>query len=93
MSVLWRIKPVRYKWNGLWGRTNDGEDQVGIIGQELEAVAPYAVLRSKDKLHPEGHETEIIQVNAAPIIFLLVNAIKDLEAQIDELSKQRRFGA
>lgn len=85
-----KIRPVRFKWNGLWGHVNNDVEVVGIIGQELEAVAPYTIMKSVDKLYPGGPETEIIQVDPTPLIFLLVNALKELNAQIDELEKRRR---
>jgi hypothetical protein len=88
MNVLSRIRPVRYKWNGLWGHPNDDVDVVGIIGQELESVAPYTILKSRDKLYPEGPETDIILVDPTPIIYLLINAVKELRADIDRLDRQ-----
>jgi len=88
-NVLEKIRPVRYKWNGLWGHANNDKDVVGIIGQELESVAPYAITRIKDKIQPGGVATEVITVNPAAIIFLLVNAAKDLKAQIDALERAK----
>lgn len=88
-NVLEKIRPVIYKWNGLWGHVNNGKDVVGIIGQELENVAPYAITKIKDKLQPGGNETEVITVNPASIIFLLVNAAKELKSKIDALERQK----
>lgn len=88
--MLSKIRPVRFKWNGLWGHVNDNADVVGIIGQELESVAPYTIMRSVDKLYSGGPETEIIQVDPTPLIFLLINAVKELKGQIDDIEKRRR---
>jgi len=88
--VLSKISPVRFKWNGLWGHINDDVEIVGIIGQELESVAPYTIIRSLDRLYPGGPVTEIIQVDPTPLIFLLINAVKELKIQIDDLEKHRR---
>jgi hypothetical protein len=87
--VISKINPVRFKWNGLWGHANDNRDIVGIIGQELESVAPYTIIRSIDKLYAGGPETEIIQVDPTPLIYLLINAVKDLSRQINDLEKRR----
>lgn len=78
---------MRYKWNGLWGHPNDDIDVVGVIGQELESVAPYTILKTKQRLFPEGQPTDILQVNSAPIIFLLVNAVKELGAMVDRIER------
>ena len=88
-NVLEKIRPVKYKWNGLWGHADNNKDVVGIIGQELESVAPYAIERIKDKLQPGGSLTEVITVNPAAIIFMLVNAAKDLKAKINDLENRR----
>lgn len=90
--MLSRIRPVRYKWNGLWGRLNDDTDIVGVIGQELESVAPYTIVKSKGKLYPEGQETDIIQIDPTPIIFLLINGVKDLRNQVEAIEKVIRSG-
>lgn len=79
-----------YKWNGLWGHANDNRDVVGIIGQELEAIAPYAIQKVQDKLQPGGSVTEVVTVNPSAIIFLLVNAAKELEAEIRRLEARKK---
>jgi hypothetical protein len=54
----------------------------------LEAVAPYTIIKTRDKLFPEGVETDIIQIDATPIIFLLVNAANDLKGQLEALERK-----
>ncbi len=84
-DVLSHINPVVFKWNGLYGYSPDGADVVGVIGQELEAVLPEAIRKRRDRLFPEGEETEIVEIDLNPIVFLLVNAVKQLKREIDEL--------
>lgn len=88
LNVLGKIRPVLYKWNGLWGHQNDNKDVVGVIGQELESVAPYTIMKSRGKLHPGGLDTDILQVDSTPIIFLLVNAAKELKAMAENLERR-----
>ena len=79
---------MKYKWNGLWGHPNTNKDVVGIIGQELESVAPYAINKMQDRFYPDGPITEIVTINPSCLIFLLVNAAKDLQRQIEELERR-----
>jgi hypothetical protein len=88
-NVLSKIRPVRYKWNGLWGHPHDDVDIVGIVGQELESVAPYTIMKSRDRLYVGGPETDIIMVDPTPIIYLLINAVKELHAEIAALAGPR----
>jgi hypothetical protein len=43
-------------------------------------------MRSRDKLYPEGLETDIFQVDPAPLL-LLIKTIEDLRKQVRELSR------
>jgi hypothetical protein len=86
-DILDQIRPVVFKWNGLYGYPADDKDIVGIIGQELESVLPEAITKRATKLFPEGAETEIIEFDLNPIVFLLVNAVKQLKKEIDELER------
>jgi hypothetical protein len=42
---------------------------------------------SRDKLYPEGAETDILKIDPTPIVFFLVNAIQDLRKQVRKLSR------
>lgn len=73
---------MEYKWNGLWGRPNDNRIVVGVIGQELESVAPYAVMRTLDRLHKGGPVTEIVEIDTTSLIMLLVNTFLELRDRL-----------
>jgi hypothetical protein len=79
------IHPVRYKWNGLWGQRNDDAEIVGVIAQELERAAPYAVGKALNKLYKEGPETEVSHIHPEALIYVLINAVVDLEKRLKRL--------
>lgn len=89
-DVVRRIKTVRYKWNGLWGRPDDNRDVVGVIGQDLEAVAPYAVMRTLDRLYKDGKVTEVLEIDTTALIILLVNTYLELRERVRRLEEDSK---
>jgi len=87
-NVLDKIRPVRYKWNGLWRQRNDEAENVGVIAQDLEAAAPYAVAKSPGKLYADGPETDIAHIHPDALIYVLINAIMDLQKRLDRLKSE-----
>lgn len=88
-NVLSKIQPVWYKWNGLWGHVVDEVEVVGVIAQQLEVVAPYAVVKIPDKLYKNGVQTEIADVETTPLIMLLVNAMVEMEERLQKIRRGR----
>ena len=43
LNVIMKINPVKYNYNGLAGTKSNGGEEVGIIAQELQKVAPFMV--------------------------------------------------
>lgn len=76
---------VRYKWNGLWGRPNDDQDAVGVIGQELEVLAPYAVMHTLDRMIKDGVVTEVLEIDTTAILMLLLNTFLELRERLRAL--------
>jgi hypothetical protein len=86
LDVISRINPVWFKWNGKGGRPDDGKDNIGVIGQEIEKVAPYTVTRTKAKLEPtDENETELIDFTSHALTFALINAVKEQQKHIEQL--------
>lgn len=88
-DIVEKIRPVRYKWNGLWGHPNDDKDVVGVIGQELENIAPWAVMRTLDRLYKDGQVTEILEIDTTALIILLVNTFLGLRDRLERIRKER----
>ena len=53
--------------------------QLGVIAQEIEEVLPDVV---------KTESTGVMTVNADNITWYLVNAVKELSAEVEELKKQ-----
>jgi hypothetical protein len=78
LSFIQKINPVSfyYKENAPFAT---GRQQVGVIAQDLETVAPYMV----DKVATDGY-TDLRSVNNQAYVFLLINAVKEQQSQIEQ---------
>jgi len=68
------IKTYNYKWKNSELRTD------GVLAHELEEVLPYAVNGEKDGAEMQG-------VDYSKLVPILVKAIQEQQAQIDELKQ------
>jgi hypothetical protein len=84
LGVLKKINPVWYQYNGLAQIPNDGKNYVGIIAQEMQLVAPYTIGFFKD---PETN-TEYLNYDSNALTYILINSIKEQQAEIEALTKQ-----
>jgi hypothetical protein len=67
--------------------TADGRESAGLIAQDVEKVLPSAVIETKLPLKiDDGNEYKVLQYDQT--IGLLVEAIKELSAKVEELSSK-----
>ena len=79
LAELLQLEPRTYKYIG-----SEGE-YVGLIAQECEKVLPEMVMTGKGNL-PDGTEVDDYRtLNQTPLTFALINAVKELSAQIKTL--------
>jgi len=85
LQSLLNIRPVAYHYAPFSGYDSTPE-YVGIIAQELQSVAPYMVTVS-DKVYPDG-STDYLQVDNSAMTYMLINAVKELHAEIENLKSE-----
>jgi len=79
------INTVTYEYNGLAGTTK-GAKYTGVIAQEMKEIFPDTVKTYKAKLNEDDEEeTELYDFNSSDLIFALINAVKELKAEIEIL--------
>lgn len=85
LEELLALEGVRYKWKkeAYPDRNFDEGEQIGLIAQDVEKVVPEVVKGGKD----EGKKLGLAYNKLIP---LLIEAIKDQQAQIDSLQQQVR---
>ena len=79
LKALLQLQPIRFQYrrdNAL--NLPSGNDEVGFSAQEVEKVLPEAVSRNKD-----GY----LQLHSDPILWTMLNAIKEQQAQIATLKQ------
>jgi hypothetical protein len=85
LAAVAGLQPVTFYYNGLGGNPDDGRQQVGLIAQDVEKAAPSLVVPQKVKLHPGDEKaTEIKAIDYGAVSYLLINAVKELKAAIDD---------
>ena len=75
LDIITKINPVHYRYSGLANMPTNVEN-IGIIAQEIQKVAPYTVGTFKTKMK-EGDiiETELLDFNSHALTFVIINAI------------------
>lgn len=82
------VNTINYEYNGL-GQTTKGGVHTGIIAQEIKEIFPNTVNTYKAKLNEDDEEkTELYRFNGSELTFALINAIKELKAEIDLLKSK-----
>lgn len=82
LNVINKINPIKFNYKTNAPFKADRE-QIGIIAQELEKIAPYMVSQREF-----NDIKDLREVNNQAYVFLLINAVKELSAQNEKLSHQ-----
>lgn len=83
LAVLQKIRPVWFKYNGKVG-TNPDKQEVGIIAQEIQEIAPYMVGKFVHKEENSGKEESYLSYNSNALQYIVVNAIQEQQQEIDK---------
>lgn len=82
LDIISQINPVSFHYNELSPFQTD-KMQVGVLAQELERIAPYMVDKNVTK-----DFDDLRSVNNQAYIFLLINAVKELQKEVEELKSK-----
>ncbi|HEY6505316.1 MAG TPA: tail fiber domain-containing protein [Chitinophagaceae bacterium] len=77
LNVISKINPVKFYYNAD-APFNTDQEQVGVVAQDLEKVAPYMIEKNKQNAYDD-----LRSVNNQAYTFLLINAIKEQQLQIE----------
>lgn len=81
LNVIKQMRPITFNYNEK-APYKTSNQQVGIVAQELEKIAPYMV--SKKTF---DNFNDLREVNSQAYVFLLINAVKEQQHKIEELEK------
>lgn len=82
LNVISKIQPVTFNYNAHAPLKAEGE-QIGIVAQDLEKIAPYMVSQKE-----YGNLKDLREVNNQAYVYLLINAVKELSAQNEHLKAE-----
>ncbi len=86
LEQILKLNPTTFQYKEDTGLVLD-EEHVGIHGHELREVAPYMV--GKGKINPD-HNEEYLYTNNGAMIYMLINAVKELKAELDALKQEKK---
>ncbi|MEK7255412.1 MAG: tail fiber domain-containing protein [Bacteroidota bacterium] len=91
LKEVLQIKPVFFRYKESSGY-DASKEYVGVIAQEMQKVAPYTVEEVAVKQIPgEQHldlPSTMLTYNGTAVTYMLVNAVKEQQAQIEEKDKR-----
>jgi hypothetical protein len=76
LPKVMRMQGVYYKRNDI----ENAKEQIGVIAQDMEAIVPEVVLTADDEMQTKS-------VDYGKLCAVLIESIKDLKAEIDELKR------
>ena len=85
LETIMAIDPITYDYNGLAG-FEPTKGNIGIIAQDLLEVLPESIKTYHTLLNENDEEqTELYTFDSHALTFVLINAIKELKAEIETL--------
>ena len=79
LGIVGKLRGVSFDWK------ESGKHSIGVIAQEVEKVLPEIVLESTATDPETKEETTVKTVDYGKIVGVLINAINELKAEVDEL--------
>ncbi|HEX6827128.1 MAG TPA: tail fiber domain-containing protein [Nitrospiraceae bacterium] len=97
LAVLNQLRAVWYRHNGRARTPRTGEEHLGLVAQDVQAVAPYMVREQPGQLDPGGPMQPLLSLNMHALWLLLINSVQELcqrmetlEADVQILKDARR---
>ena len=96
LNEILKLNPIYFKYNGDAGIKDTKTTHVGLIAQDFEKVAPYAVKKLQyqeiinegdDKAFKIGETMDYLAIDGSSIKYMLVNAIKEQQQLIENQNK------
>ena len=86
LDDILKINVIDFEYNGKGGHPVDGRRYTGVIAQEMQEIFPEMVKVHRAKLEEtDTEDTEILMVDNSALVYALVNAVKELKAEIQAL--------
>jgi trimeric autotransporter adhesin len=88
LETLSKVNVKTWEYNGK-ANTTAGTKGLGVIADEIMQILPNTVDTYASKMNPSDETlTDVKRFDATEITWLLVNAVKELKAEVDSLKQQ-----
>jgi hypothetical protein len=92
LNEILALNPSKFNWKEKFAPSEEDKDMLGFIAQEVQTIIPEAVESFGQDVHVNTDNIEYtvenpLRVNEKFIIPVLVKAIQELKAELDELKK------
>ncbi len=88
LKELVKVRPVSFEYNGKWG-TESGMNGIGLIAQEVKEIFPFMVNEVNENLEPQDpKKTKLLEFNPSAMLYVLINAVKEIDQKITHLENQ-----
>jgi hypothetical protein len=90
LDEICALTPIAFYWNGMAGTVDDGELHYGLSAEQVAEHLPE-LIRDYEYKPPEGREDEAMILKSyspTDLVFVLINAVKELEARVRELEER-----
>lgn len=86
LEEILKLNPIVFEYTK--NELKSKESQIGLIAQEAEKIAPFLV--TEETMTFEDGETidNLKVINPSPLIYMCINAIKDLHSEINMLKNR-----
>ena len=89
LETILAINPITYDYNGKAGFDPTTIGNIGIIAQDVLNIIPESINTYQTKLNEEDEEkTELYNFDSHALTFILINAVKQLSAEIELLKSK-----
>ena len=79
LAELMMVRPVSFQYNGQGETSDDGQEYIGVIAQEVAEYAPYMVQETG----------KFLSVDPSAFTYMLINSVKEQQEQISELKNEK----
>jgi hypothetical protein len=81
LNTLLQLHPTVFEYNGE-AETPEGLERVGLVAQDVADVIPGCV--QKIVAHIRGEETEVLALNTSDLQWMMLNALREIDARLRE---------
>src|SRR5262245_2775352 len=91
LEEIAQLNPVTFRYNGRGETRETGRVYIGLTADDVKPVMPEMVRSVRGKIdYDDSEDTDILTLDASPLIFAIVNALKEINHRLKALEGNKR---